>query len=127
LPILGRPAIIAYQSFFCSSATSEYIKSELVARAKGNQAAGAVPPAPAKERMWVDGMGRTTRARFKGMEGENVLLDIKNVTRPFPFEKLSNKDKDYVRAQMQARGENNPALNSSDVPNTQAAPPKPEK
>jgi hypothetical protein len=83
---------------------------------KSSDKATAEKPAgenPAKEdeaklgptRTWTDIQGRSVQARFIGMEGANIVLQVKGKRSSFPFNKFSIADQHYVRMEMTGRGE----------------------
>ena len=56
-------------------------------------------------RTWTDIRGRTMKAQFVGLSGANVVLvkDGRRVT--YPFMAFSPMDRQYIRGQLEARGE----------------------
>jgi hypothetical protein len=104
----------------------EYVREQLEAHGLANQLPARKKPAPSKDetdakpaesdpaandpkpgpqRKWTDIAGRSIEASFVGMENGNVVLRYKGKRTPYPFDKFSLADRQYVRTEMTIRGE----------------------
>jgi hypothetical protein len=129
----NKPVSVPLSQF--SPEDQEYIRQQ-TAKKPRNDAVEPLEKKPARRevksaddaqvRTWTDIRGNQITARFAGLSGANVILVEKGKRRSFPFVGFSQADQQYIRNELEAKGQGHllPAAGMPGQPSFPIAPPR---